>query len=779
MPSRSPLRRTAFAIAAAASLGVEDGRAELPPSREIVRSGDTLRGLGRLGEFAAQPTGIDAGGGLLAVAALSDGSAAVVRAGGGAPEVLWRHSGGVDDATPLPESAIASPDGRHLVALAAPFSSASALIDLSTGSPRALLRAGDATSDGLVIASIEGARAIDDTGAVLLDVRLAAVIDRIPTSFAAVVRVDASGARVIASAHPETPPALRCEQLFANGLTADGTAVVTGCRPGPPRLCGVFGGNGETLETVIARGDAGPDGSPIGDVSALAVAANGDVLVRAYPPFGFETNTVFRVADGQPIALPPATALGEGQRFEIYGGYLNSRGDVTLLGPLTSGSSSTFGVLIQPAGGGSQLIADGFGGHLNESGQVALWLQAFDEPARLARWDDGRLATVLSSASTLGGGVDFQAYGLSSPCFADDGRAAFLAANADGARAWACADAGGNHLVASLDRPTAQTDFSNTFCAFAGNALITLVDGRLTRLAAGARSTVFELGGRLPDGSRINAIYELAANDAGTLLVYGLGDGTPVVARQRRNRKLQRVSVGGPNDHVQAVGIAADDTVVAMLGLANGDAELVAVRDHGSAVLSTPDMFGEGFPTALIVNGMFAVLSVYGPAETPSRLILFDLASGTVRDTYLRQADEGHPHALALAPSGAVLFETNLSTGIGGTSKHWLWQDQRVELLQEIETRSDFALPIGLTSAGGMLLQAPGGSSRSPQRLLATGPEAAGVCPAAATTTGGSDGDGCAIAGRARATWWPLLPALLLWMARRGARSAPLARRTP
>jgi len=767
MPSRSPLRRAALALAATAGLAVEEVRAELPPSREIIRSGDTLRGLGRLGGFSAYPTGIEASGAVRAVATLSDGSLAVVRAGGGAPQVLWRHGGSVDDSTPLPEYAIASPDGRYLFTMSAPFSPVAALVDLSTGSPRVVLRAGDPTSEGLVIASIDDARAVDDSGAVLLGVRLAGVIDGTSTSFAAVLRVEPSGARVIASAHPETPPALQIDRAFANGLTADGTAIVTGCQPGPPRRCGVFGGNGDTLVALIADGDPGPDGTPLGAVSALAVAADGDLLVRAHPPDRFDSSTILRVAEGRPLALPPATALGEGQRFEAYGGYLNSRGDVALAGPVTSDSSSSFGLLFYPAGGGSHLVADSFVGPMNEAGQVALLKQPLGAPPRLARWQDGRLATVLASASTLGGGVDFHAYGLSDPCFADDGRAAFFAGTADGARAWACADAAGNHLVASVGRPTPQTYAWNTFCAFAGDELVTLTDGRLSRLDGRVSSTVLDLNDELPDGSRIYDVYALTANDAGTILVYGYGADQPVVARQRRDGPLERVPIGGADDYIGAAGIAADDTVVAMLGLANGEAQLVAVRDSGTEVLSTPEFFFDGFPTDLIVNGMVAVLTVYGPGETPSRLILFDLASGTVRDVFERAEGEGNPYALALSPSGAVVFETRIGERFG-TSKHWLWQDERVELLQEFEIRSDFAQPIALASTGGMLLSAPGGFSYSPVRLLATGPEATDACPGATTTTaGGSDDDGCAITDRPRAAWWPFVPALLLWMARR------------
>ena len=82
MPTRRSPRRAALVVAAALAAPAP-AAAELPPGREIVRSGARIPGLGRVGEFWGYPLAIDDAGRLVAFAMLSDGSAAVVRSAGG------------------------------------------------------------------------------------------------------------------------------------------------------------------------------------------------------------------------------------------------------------------------------------------------------------------------------------------------------------------------------------------------------------------------------------------------------------------------------------------------------------------------------------------------------------------------------------------------------------------------------------------------------------------------------------------------------------------------
>jgi hypothetical protein len=268
--------------------------ADLDPGREIVRTGDRVPGLGRIGLLTAYPVAIDPVGRVLAVGYLSDGGRAVVRTDGTRVETIWRHEeGGVDDG-PDVAYVVGSRDGAHIATLGSFHSIGQTvthrqLFDLSGGAPRAVLSAGDRTTDGTAIAGFLYVSAVSDTGAVLVQADIESAAGDPSNPPQAVILYDTS-ARIVASTDPTAPAAIRFTYVSGVGVTDDGAVVLSGCLAGEDTRCGIFRERDGALEPLAGRGRP----------RDLTAARSAKRTRSTWP----------RTAKCSPSSTPPATTSG-------------------------------------------------------------------------------------------------------------------------------------------------------------------------------------------------------------------------------------------------------------------------------------------------------------------------------------------------------------------------------------------------------------------------------------------------------------------------------------
>jgi len=779
MTSRRSIRRTALAVAAALA---SPATAELPPARELVRTGTRIPGLGRVGEFWASPLAIDDAGRLVAVAMLSDGSAAVVRSAGGTPEVIWGQStAGPDD--PVPWFAASSPDGRQVVTLGqfAPsgsFYAAAALFDLTDGA-RIVLATGDQTLDGSVIHGITNVRGVDDAGAVLME---ALVASGDTPAYATIVR-DTEGARLITSEDDQAPEGVRVAYAFPDGLLPGGRAVVSGCLHDRAE-CGIYVGDGTTLEPLLVSGDVGPSGNPIDSASAVDVASNGDVLLQT-----FASSTAYEYArtdaGEELIPVEHQFRLADGRPFRGDSGRLNARGDVVWSGTVgivdDQPTRSDRAVVLHSADGATRRLprpADG--ARLNDRGQVGAATYPTGAQPELARWSGGDPVTMLSARSTTADGTEFFAAGIGGACLADDGRVAFLGRPLGGDSGWVCDDGVGQSVLGRVEE---AYPWFGAQCAFAGNELIGLSGGVVTRTDGRRATRVIAPGDVLSDGIPLVYVWKIAANDRGTLLALGISDAHLLRQYRGHDVELIRLSVDdAPVRLVQNAGIAADDTIVALASSELDVPALVTHRDGITTVLDTADTLGAGHSAYnLLVSGMWAVLATTDPADQQLHLTLFDLSTGIGRPI-LPPVERPDPslrfYPSYLTPGGELLLTAYGADPFAPAAASWIWRDGAVEVVSDdaAELR-EVGRPIAVAGSGALLLDASIGVSGALARLAVAGPAATARCPGSTSAASATDGDGCEVGPTDGITLWPLVLGALLWTARAARLGAARQRR--
>lgn len=776
MSTRSLAARTTVAAAAAAVLSAGAADADLDPGREILRTGDRVPGLGQVGSFLAYPHGIDAAGRVLARGLLSDGGRAIVWTDGTRVETVWRHGEGGGSEGPAAGTAIASRDGTRVLALGSPPSpccpsSWPTLFDLSGGVPRLLLGAGARTTDGTEILGFNQLAAASDAGAVLLSAVLAS-----PGSdpqAEAIVLHDETGTRVVASTDSSTPQARRFQHVWGAGF-AGSEVILSGCRDGDDLRCGIFREAGGRISPVLVAGDPGPNGTPIHDASAMAVASDGEILARVYATGNYDRAVIARSEHGHWIRVRDDNEpLADGRSLAVYTGRLNARGDVLLEGTADRAVPGTppptaRAVLFHPAAGTPPLLFDAASdAALNDAGQIALRLAPPGAPASVVRWQDGSTRTLLSARSTAAKGAAFYAAGFRASCLADDGRVAVLADATNGRQAWLCADGSGIHLLATTTADGGGGVPYLTQCRFAGTEEIAVLADRAIMRLGTSPTTVLHAGDRLPNGELVEEIWNISANPSGTIAAHLRTAGGDAVVRQRRGGAVEvidpRPPDGPPVAYLAGVGIADDDTVAALVLFETGAAALVVQRTGAARALRT---FATG-PAAsywLLVRGRHAVMESID--SDPPRLLRLDLSSGGEEelDWGDRSPAEGaYAFAIDLSAAGDVLFETESPLAADSPLDFWRWREGDVELLAHVESPNDAHVqPFALNDAGHLLLFAPGHRAGGRIRLARSGPPPSGACPGARTTSSGN-GNGCEIGPRSPVGIWPLLPALLLW----------------
>ena len=782
MPTRPFAPRRSLALAAAAAaLAAGNADADVDTGREILHTGQTIPGLGRVGELIANPLGVDSTGRVVVMVYLDDGSRAIARTDGGRLMAIWRHDAGGDADTPDIASAVVSPDGTRVAALGGPQVADAAtftervLYDLSSGLAQPLLTAGDQTADGATVLGLSYLSAISDAGAVLAAARIAAPETETTTGADAVLLRDAEGTHVIASANAGTDAALPFQFVQPVGLTATGAAVFLGCVP--EGGCSIWRSEHGTLTPIVSVGDPGPDGVPITNASALSTASNGEVLAEITQADG--THLLVRSEQGQLIRIRGASdPLPDGRSILSVGGHLNARGDVTL--PFFAYDAQTPSplntvVAFYPPDGALQVLPDGStGGALNDVGQFAVRVVHAGEPARVARWQNGGLQTVLTTRSATGDGASATAAGIRGGCLDDEGRVATFVDSVDATQGWACIDANGPHQMSETPRGSASPYPQLFTCAFAGDGtMVGLANGVVTRI--GAKNQIVTLvGERLPDGRTVEEIRDVDVNDHGTLVV-AVNTGEDQVAwRQAPGGTFDPVDFhrpGGEEAHyVTDVGIADNDTIVAAVTLDTRGMALVATDDTSSRVLLDEQSAGSPiYLDRLVVRGTTAVASLF-QVDGRERHFRFDLTAGSV-DEILEPDTLSDPrtyaYVLDLASNGDILYQTILPEDLfSPPSDTWRWRDGTSELLFHSNPGNDpTAQPFRLNASGDLLRFAAGNGAR--YSLSLSGEPARAACLGQAPAPSASDSGGCQIAPAGTSAWWPLLFALGLGWARR------------
>jgi MYXO-CTERM domain-containing protein len=232
---------------------------------------------------------------------------------------------------------------------------------------------------------------------------------------------------------------------------------------------------------------------------------------------------------------------------------------------------------------------------------------------------------------------------------------------------------------------------------------------------------------------------------------------------------------GGLVSRVQNVGIAADDTIVALVSLESDVPALVAYRDGITTVLDTSDTLGAGhYSYNLLVSGMWAVLATTDPAEQALHLTLFDLSTG-IRRAIVPPEERSdptlRPYPSYLTPDGELLLTVHSANVFAPASASWIWRDGIVEVVSDdaAELRES-GRPVALAGSGALLLDASLGVNGALSRLSLTGPAATARCPGAAAATTTVDDDGCQVGPAGDVTAWPLLLAAAMWGAARRRR---------
>lgn len=767
------VRRIARAALAVVLLVARPMGADEPPGRELLATGDTIPGLGRIGQLGAEVRGIADDGAVLLDLSLTDRTRGLAWADPDGLRFVWRAADGAGGPVIAGRTAAASADGHWVLAAGDPDSTGrlTALYAIADGEVRRLLASGDRTVEGWTVAGIQqrGVVANDGSAAVM------ATLTSPAGEGSYLLSLSSAGVRIIAGASPlpEPSPALAASGIEPLAALPGGGAVFE-ARVDADAIA-ILRGGPDHLETLLSSAAPGPDGEALRLVRAIGASSDGEVLVDACAvdvptdSFGDPICAIYRSWRGSWITVRQSSDSGpDGRPTLAFGGALNARGDVVFdAGAYRSDGFIDPLVLYYPANGAARIVAsDGSNPQgMNNGGQVVL-----RDPQGVRRWTDGAVATLVTPRTAIAGGARPLAAGILLWCQADDGRVGAYAA-IDGERgAWLCVDDLGPHVMQRHALDGDRCEFSDTAMLVGGDA------GRLTRSDGRRTAELLAVGARLGDGRRIDYIASFATNPRGT--VAALVDSGPerLLVRLEPGGAWQVLDAtgGGTIDVLEPVTVGvADNGTIAMLASSEESAApaVVAVTPGGTASMpfrgETSSSRVVGF--SMVGNNLLLAFDHY---ETPPEMRLIDLATGESTERLPPGAVASGElwEVLDTSPTNDVLYETS-----GDIDQYWLLAGDEPRPIAV--ARQEAPRPVAVDSARGLLFETDTYTVGAARTVLSsTSAHIAGRCVASAATSP-ADGDGCAIAGDPTMRPWPLLGALagvalaLLGRRRRAQRS--------
>jgi len=729
-------------------------RAELPPGRELLATGDPVPGLGRIGTFGASVRGIADDGAVLLDLSLTDRTRALAWADGEQLRFIWRTADGGSPALAMREARV-SADGRHVLVPGDPDlitgNGFSALYTIAEGQAHRLLAAGDRTLDGWTIAGISRLGGVANDGSAAVEAIL-----KPPTGGddfrVYLLSLSHAGARVLAGSSPllDRSGALTATDIEPLATLAGGIVLF---RASPDEnVTGVFRGDAEGVEPLLTSADSAPDGQVWRVVHGTAASPNGELLVQACAIAtapGPRACTIYRSERGRWVTVRPASADGpDGALFVMTSGALNSRGDAVLAGYRADVGGNL--VLSYPAHGAARVV--GGKGYqllgLNERGQVALRV-----PSGLARWSDGRSVVLATPQTTTADGARALAGGILLWCQADDGRVgAYVAVDGD-TGSWLCIDDLGPHLM-RRDAPDGE------HCTFDDGAMIVAGPDRVTR-SDGRRSTLrLAVGTPIGDRQRIDSISFVSVNPAGSLAA---------IVDSGERRLLVRVDPGGPPRvldataggaldvyAIDAVQMADNGTVVALVSADYATTAVVAVAPDGATSVPFRDDSRGARVTGFEVAGNRLLLALeHSQAHPTMRLLDLETGEWTDRLPAGVLAPGELDYVVDTSRADDVLYRT-----FDDPSAFWILSGGMRRRLGVIQ--NEVPVPVALRAADDILFRTDTYTIGAERIVLSsTGGHIAGRCVAPQTAASSSDDDGCAIGERRAASAWPLLGAAL------------------
>lgn len=752
MHERRWVARAALAVAllVARPMGADE-----PPGRELLATGDTIPGLGRIGELGAGVRGITDDGAVLLDLSLTDRTRGLAWADPDGLRFVWRAADGAGGPVIAGRTAAASADGHWVLAAGDPDSTGrlTALYAIADGEVRRLLASGDRTAEGWTVAGFQqrGVVANDGSAAVM------AILTSPAGEGSYLLSLSSAGVRIIAGASPlpEPSPALAASSIELLAALPGGGAVFQARIDADATA--IFRGGPDHLETLLSSAAPGPDGETLSFVHAVGASSDGEVLVYACavdaPTDAFEQRIcpIYRSRRGGWITVRQSSDRGpDGRPTLTFGGALNARGDVVFAaGAYRSDRFIDPLVLYYPANGAARIIAaDAFNPlGMNNRGQVAL-----QDTQGVRRWTDGAVAMLVSPRTAVAGGARPLAGGILLWCQADDGRVGAYAV-IDGERgAWLCLDDLGPHIMQ-------RHALGGGACAFSDTAMLGSDAGHLTRSDGRRTSELLAVGARLGGGRRIDYIRSFATNPRGTVaaLVDSGPDHLLVRLQPGGDPQVLDATAGSTPEVLQpvAVGVAADGTIAVLAFLGNSPTPaVVAVTPAGT--VSMP--FRDGTPGSRVVgfsmvgNDLLLALDYY---QAPPEMRLIDLATG-------ESTERLPPGAVASGELWEVL-DTSLTndvlyTTFGDSGQYWLLAGDEVRPIPV--AGQEAPRPVTVDATGGLLFATDTYTVGAARTVLSsTSAHIAGRCVAPAATSP-ADGDGCAIAGDPTTRPWPLLGAL-------------------
>jgi hypothetical protein len=788
------------------------------PRREILGSGDAVPSLGRIGGFSGVARGIDAGGRILIAADLSDGSAGL----------YWADESGLaaalvplPDFEPRPRTAVVSPQGRVAVLavtadVGEPPPAAIALVE--DGTPRIILRQGDAIGDRFRIVEIKRLLAVGDDGTVLCWATVGPAASD-PRGVWVLVAASPAGTRIVAGSDPSVDAERRFNDVVWIGVTAGGAVAFKGSNGGAEGT--IYLEDARGLVAAVVPGEELPSGGRLREATAFAVSPRGELLLRGCAQTGAEYPrrkdcAVYRTEAGRlRRVVGPDARTPDGSLFTAFLGALNDTGDVLLsaawLSPCGGGDPGLcekgYGDLFLPAAGGMALVGRNLPDtYLSAAGDVAV-----PQEQGIARWRAGATTTLATADSAVPGGAALLAGGLDADrwrppvCLATDGRVgAFVATT--GGPALVCADAAGVHVVARAGAaPFADWSWSfwpNEQCAFAdGDAMyVGGSDGIYRATSAAGIEPVIRAGDAWPGsteplvgrfGEYHTTDQVFSVNRHGT--VAALYRGEDVLLR-RPGGPIERVDltrVDGSSDiaEIFEVEVADDESVLAtvqqwndrewpvgpatrVLRTAPDGARVIARR--GPARPHPKPSILIGAPQNLTVAGRMASFSADDYQPLP---LLYDLGSGVLHELLDGPYLPARAYVIGVADNGDALLDAD-HYGYG----RFYFDGATLQRLSHSDALADRELqPVALGAPQTVLFQE---RQHGRQSLSVSGPPPSGRCPRidlAATPsptpsptprpTSHSDdgGGGCAVAP-AHPDGWLLATLAALLVLRRVAR---------
>ncbi len=727
-------------------------RAELPPGRELLATGDAVPGLGRIGEFGASVRGIADDGAVLLDLSLTDRTRGLAWADGEQLRFIWRTADGDSPALAMREARV-SADGRHVLVPGDPDPTTrtcfSALYAIADGEAHRLLAAGDRTVEGWTIAGICRIGGVANDGSAAVEAILTPPAGG-DDSRVYLLSLSRAGARIVAGNSPLLDPSRTLTATYIEPLATLAGGIVLFRASPDESVTGVYRGDAEGVEPFLTSAESGPDGQALSSV--MAASPNGEVLVQACALAttpGQRACTIYRSERGRWVTVRPTSADGpDGRLSAVTSGALNTRGDVVFAGYRGDGGGSL--VLSYPANGAARVV--GGGGYqplgLNERGQVALRV-----PSGLARWSDGRSVLLVTPRTTTADGVRPLAGGILLWCQADDGRVgAYVAADGD-TGSWLCIDDLGPHLM-RRDAPDGEScTFDNAAMVVAGPDRVTRSDGRRT-------TPLLAVGTPLGDGQRIDFISSVSVNPVGTLAA---------IVDSGERRLLVRVHPGGPPRvldataggaldvyAIDAAEIADNGTVVALVSADFAMTAVVAVTSDGATSVPFRDDSRGARVAGFTVAGNRLLLALeYSQADPTMRLLDLDTGEWTDRLPAGVLAPGELEYVVDTSRADDVLYRTSEDS-----TAYWILSGGMPRRLGVIQ--NEVPVPVALRAADDILFWTNTYTIGAERTVLnSTGGHIAGRCVAPQAAASSSDDDGCAIGERRAAGAWPLLGAAL------------------